>query len=97
MILTFGNAGTEDIYDGTNSRAARKTGPRSCWKVARRKLDMLNAASAINDLLIPPGNRLETLLGKRTGEWSIRINQQFRICFRWHHGDASDVEIVDYH
>lgn len=66
-------------------------------KVALRKLDLLDASANINDLLVPPGNRLEKLSGDRAGQWSIRVNDQWRICFRWQDGDAWDVEIVDYH
>lgn len=97
MILTFRDRGTADVYNGINSRAARRACPRSLWVSARRKLDLLNAAATIDDLRVPPGNRLEALLGDRMGEWSIRINRQYRICFTWHEGDASDVEITDYH
>ena len=64
---------------------------------AARKLEMLHAASQLNSLKVPPNNRLEKLKGKRTGQHSIRINDQWRICFVWKHGDAYDVEIVDYH
>jgi len=70
---------------------------RSFAAVLRRKLDMLDAATAIGDLRSPPGNRLEKLSGDRAGQWSIRINGQWRICFIWRDGDADDVEIVDYH
>jgi toxin HigB-1 len=66
-------------------------------KVARRKLDMLHAAVALDDLRSPPGNRLEPLFGERSGTHSIRINAQWRLCFRWQDGDAWEVEIVDYH
>ena len=66
-------------------------------KAALRKLDQIDASVAIEDLKAPPGNRLEKLKGDRTGQWSIRINDQWRVCFRWENGDAWDVEIVDYH
>lgn len=66
-------------------------------RVALRKLTMLAAAAVIEDLRIPPGNRLEALRGDRAGQWSIRVNDQWRICFRWENGDACDVEICDYH
>jgi proteic killer suppression protein len=65
--------------------------------MALRKLRMLDAAMRLSDLRVPPGNRLERLRGKRAGQHSIRINDQWRVCFRWHEGDAYDVEIVDYH
>ncbi|PZO49732.1 MAG: plasmid maintenance system killer protein [Alphaproteobacteria bacterium] len=70
---------------------------RAIAKVALRKLDMIDAADALSDLLSPPGNRLEALKGDRKGQHSIRINDQFRICFRWTKSGAEDVEIVDYH
>ncbi|HMO18164.1 MAG TPA: type II toxin-antitoxin system RelE/ParE family toxin [Oligoflexia bacterium] len=70
---------------------------RSIERVARRKLEMLEAASTLSDLNRPPGNRLEALKGSRKGQHSIRINDQFRICFKWDQGDVLDVEIVDYH
>lgn len=66
-------------------------------KVALRKLDQIDASVTIDDLRAPPGNRLESLKGDRQGQWSVRINNQWRICFRWEDGDAWDVEIVDYH
>lgn len=71
--------------------------PQSIQRIAMRKLWMINAASNINDLRVPPNNRLEALSGGRKGQHSIRINQQWRICFRWSNGNAYDVEIVDYH
>ncbi len=67
------------------------------WAVARRKLDQLNHARHIAELSAPPGNQLERLRGERAGQWSIRINEQYRICFRWEQGHAFDVEITDYH
>ncbi len=66
-------------------------------KLAQRKLDLIDGADLIDDLRIPPGNRLENLSGNRKGQYSIRVNVQWRICFRWNSGQASDVEIVDYH
>jgi proteic killer suppression protein len=69
----------------------------NCWEVARRKLDLLNAALSLDDIKVPPGNRLEALKGHRKGQYSIRINNQYRICFIWTVQDASEVEIVDYH
>jgi toxin HigB-1 len=71
--------------------------PLDILRTALRKLVMLEAATAIQDLLVPPGNRLEKLFGDREGQYSIRINDQWRICFKWKDGDAFDVEIVDYH
>ncbi len=71
--------------------------PSDIQRVALRKLWMLDAATKIEDLAVPPGNRLEKLHGDREGQWSIRINDQWRVCFAWREGDAYDVEIVDYH
>ena len=76
---------------------APKGFPADLLQVARRKLFMIDNAEALDDLRVPPGNRLEALKGDRTGQHSIRINDQFRICFRWSDGGADDVEIVDYH
>ncbi len=88
---------SEDLFDGADTAAARRVCPRSVWAVARRKLDQLNRVRDPLDLAIPPGNRLERLRGDRQGQHSIRINDQFRVCFRWQTGDAYDVEITDYH
>ncbi|MEW5980273.1 MAG: type II toxin-antitoxin system RelE/ParE family toxin [Acidobacteriota bacterium] len=96
MILSFKDRTTEDIYNGEDTKAARSF-PRTIWKVAARELDMINAARDVQDLKVPPGNRLETLKGDRRGWYSIRINDQFRIVFQWKEGNAKDVEIVDYH
>jgi proteic killer suppression protein len=97
MIQTFADGGTEDIFNGKNTSAARRTCPPSLWAVAVRKLDLLDAATALEDLRVPPGNRLEVLRGDRVGQHSIRINEQYRICFIWLGTDADAVEIVDYH
>ncbi|WP_339134950.1 MAG: type II toxin-antitoxin system RelE/ParE family toxin [Candidatus Electrothrix sp. GW3-4] len=97
MIQSFKNAGTEDIFDGSASRAARKCCPKSIWPVARRKLDQINRIREIGELRIPPGNRLERLRGDRDDQYSIRINQQYRICFQWENSHACEVEITDYH
>jgi len=97
MIRSFGNRGTEDLFNRINSRAARTTCPQEIWLTARRKLDQLNAAVSLGSLEIPPGNRLEALLGKRKGEHSIRINEQYRVCFVWTAAGAENVEVVDYH
>lgn len=92
MIKTFRSVETRDLFNGKRVRR---------WvnieTVAMRKLAMLNRAARLDDLRIPPANRLEALKGERAGQHSIRINDQFRICFRWRNGDAHDVEIVDYH
>ncbi len=97
MIVAFKDQGTEDIFDGIDSKAARKTCPIKLWNVARRKLDQLNASVSLNDLRVPPGNKLEALQGERAGQYSIRINDQYRICFVWLEQGASLIEIVDYH
>ena len=96
-ILSFADTGTQDIFDGKSSRVARRSCPESLWKVARRKLDFLNAATQLRDLRIPPNNRLEALRGDRKGQHSIRINDQYRVCFVWTAQGPDAVEIVDYH
>jgi proteic killer suppression protein len=93
VIRDFTDKETEKVWAGVPSR--KLPGDIQC--VARRKLRMLNSAASLDDLKIPPANRLEALKGDRKGTHSIRINDQWRICFRWHAGDAHDVEIVDYH
>lgn len=92
MIRTFRNADTEALFLG---RRVRRWA--SIETVAMRKLAMLNRAACIGDLRIPPGNRLEALKHDRIGQHSIRINDQYRVCFVWRNGAAHDVEIVDYH
>lgn len=92
MIATFKCRDTEGLFNG--KRIARFSGIEA---VAIRKLALLNVAGSIEDLRVPPGNRLEALKGKRQGQWSIRINAQWRICFRFESRNAIDVEIVDYH
>jgi proteic killer suppression protein len=96
VIASFGDRTAEDVFHGVDSRAARAI-PKDLWTVARRKLDMVNAARIIEDLRIPPANRLEKLKGDLAGRYSIRINDQFRIVFRFADGQAHDVSIVDYH
>jgi toxin HigB-1 len=97
MIESFKNQGTADIFDGINSKAARKTCPESIWRVAIRKLDQIDSVTTIDELAVPPGNHLEKLSGDRDGQYSIRINDQYRICFEWLESEAREVEIVDYH
>lgn len=97
MIESFADKATEDIFNGDNTTAARKRLPRDLWNVAFRKLDQIDSAVALDDLKVPPGNRLEALKGKRSGQYSIRINDQFRICFEWDQNNAANVEIVNYH
>jgi toxin HigB-1 len=96
MIVGFADKATQDLWDGTDSKDARSI-PKVIWGVARRKLDMIDAAQALMDLRAPPANRLEKLQGSRVGAWSIRINDQFRITFKWNHREARDVKIEDYH
>lgn len=97
MILSFRDQGTEDIYHDRNTKAARSTCPQEIWSVAQRKLDYLKDAEELQDLRVPPGNRLESLKGDRRGRHSIRINRQYRICFQWTQQGAREVEIDDYH
>lgn len=97
MIQSFKNTGTEDIFNGLASRSARKCCPQPIWPVAIRKLDQMNRVVDVMELQIPPGNRLERLKGDRANQFSIRINQQYRICFIWEEGHAFEVEITDYH
>ncbi len=93
MIKSFRNKETEKVYSREGSRKL----PRDVHQVALRKLRMINNAKNINDLRVPPANRLEKLSGNRKGQYSIRINDQWRICFIWKAGDAHEVEITDYH
>jgi toxin HigB-1 len=93
VIEAFAEGETEKIFNGLASRKL----PSAIQKTARRKLIYLHEAEDLRDLLAPPGNRLERLHGRRAGQYSIRINDQWRICFRWINGGAFDVEIVDYH
>lgn len=97
MIASFRDEGTEDVFDGRDTRKARKACPQSLWRVARRKMDRINQAADLEDLRVPPGNRLEPLAGDREGQYSIRINEKYRVCFAWTEGGAEEVEIVDYH
>lgn len=96
MIKSFKDKSTEDIYNGNNTKDARKV-PRGIWPAAARKMDMLNAAHELKDLLVPPGNRLEKLRGESADYHSIRINDQYRIVFIWNKGNVESVQIVDYH
>ena len=96
MIISFGDKATEHLYHGKNSIESRKY-PRNIIKVAIRKLDMLNGAQDLDDLRSPPGNQLESLRGDLRGFHSIRVNEQWRIIFKWEAGHASDVAIADYH
>ena len=93
MIKSFKDSRTKDVWE----RKRIKSLPNELLKVARRKLGFLEDAVDLNDLRVPPGNRLEPLKGNRSGQYSIRINEKWRICFMWHEGSAYEVEIVDYH
>jgi proteic killer suppression protein len=93
MIVSFHDSETSKVWEGQFSRKL----PHDIQQVARRKLRMLNNAGRVDDLRIPPQNRLEKLSGDREGQWSIRINDQWRVCFLWNEGTASRFEICDYH
>jgi proteic killer suppression protein len=97
MIRSFGDLGTEDIFNVHDSKRARRTCPTALWTVARRKLELLDSVGALQDLRVPPANRLEALKRDRKGQHSIRINDQYRVCFTWTEVGPSQVEIVDYH
>jgi len=97
MISNFKNLATEDIFNGVNSKSARKLCPQKLWKVATRKLDQLDSIMDVEELRVPPGNMLEKLLGDKKDLYSLRINQQYRICFEWKNLSAYNVEIIDYH
>lgn len=93
MIVTFGNTDTEKIWNGVRVKKL----PNEVQSIGRRKLRMLNNSITLSDLRIPPANRLEKLAGKLKDFYSIRINDQWRIIFKWNAGNASEVEIIDYH
>lgn len=97
MIVNFKNKGTEDVFNNEDTKAARKVCPSEIWRVAQRKLDMLQAALTRQDLRVPPSNELEKLSKDRKGQSSIRINRKYRVCFMWTDKGAEDVEIADYH
>jgi toxin HigB-1 len=96
VIRSFGNRLAEDVYDDRRAAAARRL-PPDVFPAARRKLLYLHDAEELRDLRVPPGNRLEALKGDRKGWFSIRVNDQWRVLFRWREGHAFDVSIVDYH
>jgi toxin HigB-1 len=97
MIQSFKDAGTEDIFNGENTRDARNTCPTTLWRIASRRPDQLDSVTMLQELRIPPGNQLEALSGNRKAQHSIRINNQYRICFHWTALGPAQVEIVDYH
>ena len=96
MIQSFGDETTVDLFRERNTRAARRI-PRDLWRVAQRKLKALDVAARLEDLTIPAGNRLEALKGHQAGRHSIRINDQYRVTFRWEQGHAHEVRVEDYH
>ena len=97
MIQTFKNQVTEDLFNGVATKAALKLIPRNLWNIVSRKLDQLDSVTSLNELRVPPGNRLEALKGNRKGQHSIRINNQYRVCFKWTESGPEDVEVTDYH
>lgn len=97
MIKSFKNLATEDIFYGRSTVSSRKLLPISLLKVASRKLDQLDSVNILEELKVPPGNRFEALYGDRLGEYSIRINKKYRICFKWGNQTPYDVEITNYH
>lgn len=97
MIRSFRDPGTADIFNARDSKRARHVCPTILWAVARRKLELLDSAAALVDLRVPPANRLEALKGDRRGQHSIRVNDQYRVCFVWTELGATGVEIIDYH
>lgn len=93
MIKSFKDRDSQKVFEGKYSKKV----PKDLTRTAERKLRILNRAESLDDLRIPPGNRLEALKGNRKDQWSIRVNDQFRICFAWKETDAYDVELIDYH
>lgn len=96
MIRTFADDATRDVWNGVNTKAARRI-PKPLWPMVRRKLDQLDAVTKLDDLRVPPGNRLHALEGDRAGHHAIRVNDQYRIIFRFDGHDAHDVSCTDYH
>jgi len=96
VVQSFPDETTADLFRERNTRAARRI-PRELWRVVQRKLKLLDAAARLHDLLIPAGNRLEALKGNQAGRYSIRVNDQYRVTFRWENGNAYEVGVEDYH
>ena len=96
MIQSFSDETTVDLFRERNTRAARRI-PRDAWRVVQRKLKVLDAAARIEDLQTPPGDRLERLGGRQAGRYSIRVNDQYRVSFRWESGNAFEVRVEAYH
>lgn len=97
MIVSFKDQATEDVFNGKASRVARKACPQSIQRIAARKLDQLDSVESLNELKVPPGKRREPLAGNRKGQYSIKINDQFRICFKWSESGPFEVGITDHH
>ena len=85
------------MFNGRNTKTARRTCPRNLWRVAARKLEQLDSVTLLEEMGIPPGNQIEALSGERKGQFSVRINEQYRVCFLWTDEGPEAVEIVDYH
>ena len=96
MIQSFADTTTADIFRERNTKAAREI-PKDLWRVVQRKLKMLDVAARVDDLESPPGNRLKPLKGRMKGRYSIRVNEQYRVTFRWENGHAFEVAVEDYH
>lgn len=96
MLQSFRDKTTADLFRERNTRAARRI-PRELWRVVQRKLKLLDAAATLDDMLIPAGNRLQALKGEQAGRHSIRVNDQYRVTFRWESGHAYEVSVEDYH
>lgn len=96
MIRSFADDSTRDVWNGVNSKAARRI-PRALWPIVRRKLDQIDAVTKLDDLRVPPGNRLHALEGDRAGYHAVRVNDQYRIVFRFDGEEARDVSCTDYH
>ena len=96
MIQSFADATSADLFRERNTRAARRV-LRQLWRAAQRKLKLIDAAARLDDLAVPAGNRLELLRGNQAGRHSIRVNEQYRITFRWENGHAHEVRVEDYH
>jgi toxin HigB-1 len=96
VIQSFADETTADLFRERNTRQARVV-PRGIWPIVRRKLKMLDVAARLEDLAVPPGNRLERLRGSQSGRHSMRVNDQYRVTFRWEQGHAHEVRVEDYH
>jgi len=97
MIQSFKNQATEDLFNGKATKTALKLCPRNLWNIVSRKLDQIDSVTSLNELRVPPANHLEALKRDRKGQHSIRINDQYRVCFKWTESGACNVEVTDYH